>query len=58
MQEEWKEGLICLIPKGDGVSEDIRAWRLITILNTVYKIYAKVLALRLQPLLSDIIHTS
>ena len=47
MPEEWKEGLICLIPKGDGASEDIRAWRPITLLNTVYKIYAKVLALRL-----------
>ena len=58
MPEEWKEGLICLIPKGDGASEDIRAWRPITLLNIVYKIYAKVLALRLQPLLPDIIHTS
>ena len=26
MLEEWNEGLICLIPKGDGASEDIRAW--------------------------------
>ena len=50
MLEEWKEGLICLILEGDGASEDIRAWRPIT--------YAKVLALRLQPLLPDIIHTS
>ena len=58
MPEEWKEGLICLIPKGDGASEDIRAWRPIPLLNTVYKIYVKVLALRLQPLLPDIIHTS
>ena len=58
MLEEWKEGLICLITKGDEASKDIRACRPITLLNTVYKIYAKVLALRLQPLLSDIIHTS
>ena len=35
MPEEWKEGLICLIPKGDGASEDIRAWRPIPLLNTV-----------------------
>ena len=59
MPEEWKERLICLIPKGDGASEDIRAWWPITLLNTIYKIYAlKVLALCLQPLLPDIIHTS
>ena len=58
MPEEWKEGLFCLIPKGDGASEDIRAWWPITLLNTIYKFYAKVLVLRLQPLLPDIIHTS
>ena len=57
MPEEWKAWLICLIPKWDGASEDIRAWLPITLLNTVYKIYAKVLALCLQPLLFDIIHT-
>ena len=30
----------------------------ITLLNTIYKVYAQVLALHLQPLLPDIIHTS
>ena len=34
-------------PKGEGVSDDIRQWRPITILNTVYKIFAKVLSLQL-----------
>ena len=58
MPEEWKERLICLILKGDGASEDIRAWRPITLVNTLYTIYVKELALCLQPLLPDIIHTS
>ena len=58
MQEEWKEGLICLITKGDEASKDIRACRPITLLNTIYKINAKVSALCLQPLLPDIIRTS
>ena len=57
MAEEWKEGLISLIPKGDRVSEDIKACS-ITLLNSIYKVYVKALALRLQPLLPDIIHTS
>ena len=37
---------------------DIRKWRPITILNTIYKIYAKLLAMRLQPFLTDIIHNT
>ena len=31
---------------------------IISILNTIYKIYAKLLAMRLHPLLSDIIHNT
>ena len=42
--------LIFLIPKGD-VSYDICKWRPITLLNTMYKILAKEISLRLQPLL-------
>ena len=58
MPQAFSEGLIYLIPKGEGVSDDIRQWRPITILNTVYKIFAKVLSLRLQPLLGELIHDS
>ena len=58
MPQAFSEGLIYLIPKGAGVSDDIRQWRPITILNTVYKIFAKVLSLRLQPLLGELIHDS
>ena len=57
MLDEWKEGLICLIAKGDEVVEDTKGWRLIPLLNTIYKIFVKVLALCLPPLLLDIIHT-
>ena len=52
------EGLIYLIPKAEGVSEDIRKWRPITLLNTSYKIFAKLLSSRLQELLPNIIHVS
>ncbi len=51
-------GLIYLIPKGDGPSEDIRKWRPITILNTSYKILAKAISRRLQGFMPEIIHAS
>ena len=50
--------MIYLIPKLEGVVVDIRKWRPITILNTIYKLYAKMLAMRLQPFLTDIIHNT
>ena len=56
MPQSFGAGLIFLIPKGEGVSEDIRKWRPITILNTVYKILAKAISLRIQPLLGELIH--
>ena len=55
---EVGEGLIFLIPKGDGPSEDIRRWRPITTLNMIYKILAKTISLRVQPLLPHLIHAS
>ena len=51
-------GLIFLIPKGDQASDDICKWRPITLLNTMYKILAKAISLRLQPLLPQLIHSS
>ena len=36
----------------------MKGWRPITLLNTIYKIYAKLLALRLQPFLLEIVHES
>ena len=58
MPQIWKEGLICLIPKGDVVTDEVKGWRPLTLLNTIYKIYAKSLASRLQPFLPDIVHAS
>ena len=52
------KGLIYLIPKIKGVLEDIHKWRLITLLNTSYKIFAKLLSFRLQELQPKIIHES
>ena len=40
-------GLIYMIPKGETQSPDVTKWRPITLLNTIYKIYAKVLSMRL-----------
>ena len=34
-------GLIYLIPKSEGTSDDIKKWRPITLLNTIYKIFTK-----------------
>ena len=58
MPQMWKEGLVYLIPKGDVVTDEVKGWRPITQLNTIYKIYAKLLALRLQPFLPSIVHAS
>lgn len=50
-------GLISLLPKG-GDSTLLRQWRPITLLSTVYKIFATMLAARARPFLPDIIHGS
>ena len=47
MPQSFGARLIFLISKGEGVFDDIRKWRLITILNTVYKILAKAINLRI-----------
>ena len=48
------KGLISLIPK-EGDKTDLNYWRPITLLTAAYKIFAKTLQLRLQPILKDII---
>lgn len=47
-------GLISLLHKGGGRGK-LSNWRPITLLNVAYKIYAKALQLRLQPVLMEII---
>ena len=48
------KGHIVLIPK-EGDTQDLNYWRPITLLMSSYKVYAKALQLRLQPMLSDVI---
>lgn len=49
------KGLVVLLPK-EGDLEFIQHWRPITLLNTAYKILAKVLQIRLQQILPEVIH--
>jgi hypothetical protein len=53
---EQKRGVITLIPKSGKDLRFLQNWRPISLLNTDYKILAKLLALRLQPILPDIIN--
>ena len=48
--------MVYLIPKLDGVVDDIKKWRPITIKSIVYNFYAKLLATRLQPFIPQIVH--
>ena len=52
------EGLIYLIPKGEGISENICKWRPTMLLNISYKIFAKMLSFRLQKVLPKVVHVS
>ena len=54
LHEGVTKGLISLIPK-EGDSKDLNYWRPITLLTIIYKIFAKTLQLRLQPMLRDVI---
>ena len=56
LPNSFSESLIFLIPKERGNKEEVRQWRPITILNSAYKILAKALSLRLQPMLESLIH--
>lgn len=51
----FREGVITLLYK-KGDRKDLRNWRPITLLNTDYKLFAKVLALRLRTVLQFLIH--
>jgi hypothetical protein len=48
--------MLTLLHKG-GDRDNIRNWRPITLLNSDYKIISKLLANRMKPVLSKIIHT-
>ena len=52
-----KRGIITLLHKGND-RKQLNNWRPITLLNTDYKIFSKIIATRLKPLMSSIIHHS
>ena len=56
MPEAILEGLIFLIPKDGGNLNELKHWCPITLLNSIYKILAKALSLRLQLMLEALIH--
>ena len=56
MLAEWTKGIIYMIPKSDDQCDEVSKWRPITLLNVMYKIVAKTIAIRLGVVLSSIIH--
>jgi exonuclease III len=57
MSIEQKRAVLTLLPKKDKDPRYIKNWRPLSLLNVDYKILAKLLARRLQKVLSDIINT-
>ena len=53
---EQRRAILSLLPKKDKDARLLKNWRPLSILNTDYKILAKVLARRLQSVLTDLIH--
>lgn len=51
---ELNTRMLCLLIKG-GNKTNIKNWRLITLLGTIYKLLAKTMARRIQPMLKRII---
>ena len=52
-----RRGIITLAHKGDNLDKDnLSNWRPITLLNTDYKIFSKIIAIRLQSVITKIIH--
>lgn len=51
-----RRGIITMIPKEDGSLLDLANWRPITLLNVDFKISAKAIAKRLEPILPKLIH--
>ena len=56
LPEHFKEGLIFLIPKVHGIITDVRQWRPITLLNTIYNILANIVGKRFKPHLHALIN--
>jgi hypothetical protein len=54
----FTEGLIYLIAKTENASNDVRKWKPIMLLNTIYRILEKTIALRLQPFMQSLVYIS
>lgn len=52
-----REGIISLLPKKDKDPLYLKNWRPLTLLNSDYKLIAKVIATRIKKFLPDLIHT-
>jgi len=52
-----RRGVISLIPKDEDNLTTLSNWRSITLLNVDYKILAKVIAKRIEPVLPKLIHS-
>ena len=51
------EGIITCIPKGGKLRNNLKNWRPITLLNSIYKFYSGILAERIKTILPNIIHS-
>ncbi|MCO5590485.1 hypothetical protein L7F22_044455 [Adiantum nelumboides] len=56
IQPEFNKGLIKLIPKGQDKLE-VKSFRPLTMLNTVYKVMAKALTLRIRTVVGQVVHS-
>ena len=57
LTNDQRRGVLNLIPKANKDLRFLRNWRPVSILNTDYKILTKALAIRLQEVLPNLIHT-
>lgn len=53
---DQRRAVLTLIPKGDKDTRHIKNWRPLSLLNSDYKIFAKVLSNRLQKVIPNLIH--
>ena len=58
MSRDQKREVLTLIPKKDKGIRQLKHWRPLTLLNTDYKIFAKVMATRLQKYYHSLFRTT
>ena len=56
IEESKISGIITCIPKGGKLRNDLKIWRPITLLNSIYKFHSAILAERIKILLPKLIH--